>query len=290
MTVRDTGVGIPEQDQERIFEAFQRGGLGPRSTAEGTGLGLTLSKRIVELHGGRLWLTSRLGVRQHLRVRDPGPPGGTGRPRRRRRRRATRGAADRADGPRDRGRPPLGRPAAAAPGGGRLRRRDCSRRRGRAAARASGSSRRGAARCPAPATRRVGRARAPEGGPCDRPPARGHRLDGRRPRRRLSRSAPPTTCSSPFAASRSSTRLRVACATPATRRSVVAIDDDPVDLDLIEAVLEPEGYTVLRARGGEEGLAHRAARTTGRRAARPDDARRRRLRLGRAAARRSDDR
>ena len=39
------------------------------------------------------------------------------------------------------------------------------------------------------------------------------------------------------------------------RRSVVAIDDDPVDLDLIEALLEPEGYTVIRARDGEEGLA-----------------------------------
>ena len=57
--VRDTGVGIAEADQERIFEAFQRGGRDARS--EGTGLGLTLSRRIVELHGGRLWMTSRLG-------------------------------------------------------------------------------------------------------------------------------------------------------------------------------------------------------------------------------------
>jgi CheY-like chemotaxis protein len=38
------------------------------------------------------------------------------------------------------------------------------------------------------------------------------------------------------------------------RRKVVAIDDDPVDLDLVEAVLGPEGYAVLRASGGEEGV------------------------------------
>jgi CheY-like chemotaxis protein/anti-sigma regulatory factor (Ser/Thr protein kinase) len=59
--VRDTGIGIADDEQERIFEAFQRGGRGVRTTTEGTGLGLTLSKRIVQLHGGRVWLESRLG-------------------------------------------------------------------------------------------------------------------------------------------------------------------------------------------------------------------------------------
>ena len=58
--VRDTGIGIDAADHERIFEAFQRGGREARS--EGTGLGLTLSKRIVELHGGRIWMTSRPGA------------------------------------------------------------------------------------------------------------------------------------------------------------------------------------------------------------------------------------
>ena len=58
--VRDSGIGIDAADHERIFEAFQRGGREARS--EGTGLGLTLSKRIVELHGGRIWMTSRLGA------------------------------------------------------------------------------------------------------------------------------------------------------------------------------------------------------------------------------------
>ncbi|HEX2411228.1 MAG TPA: ATP-binding protein [Solirubrobacteraceae bacterium] len=58
--VRDTGIGIRKAEQERIFEAFQRGGREART--EGTGLGLTLSRRIVELHGGRMWMTSRPGV------------------------------------------------------------------------------------------------------------------------------------------------------------------------------------------------------------------------------------
>jgi signal transduction histidine kinase/CheY-like chemotaxis protein len=61
VTVRDTGVGIADDDRERIFEAFQRGGRGVRTSTEGTGLGLTLSKRIVELHGGRLWMESTVG-------------------------------------------------------------------------------------------------------------------------------------------------------------------------------------------------------------------------------------
>ncbi len=62
VTVRDTGIGIAEADRERIFEAFQRGGARARTTPEGTGLGLTLSKRIVDLHGGRLWMQSELGA------------------------------------------------------------------------------------------------------------------------------------------------------------------------------------------------------------------------------------
>lgn len=59
--VSDSGVGIPVQDRERIFDAFQQGGRGaPRE--EGTGLGLTLSRRIVELLGGRIWLQSEVGA------------------------------------------------------------------------------------------------------------------------------------------------------------------------------------------------------------------------------------
>ena len=58
--VADTGPGIAPEDRERIFEEFQQteSGVGQR---EGTGLGLALSKRFVELHGGRIWLESELG-------------------------------------------------------------------------------------------------------------------------------------------------------------------------------------------------------------------------------------
>jgi signal transduction histidine kinase/CheY-like chemotaxis protein len=62
VSVRDTGIGIDASERERIFEAFQRGGRTARTSAEGTGLGLTLSKRIVELHGGRMWMESEPGV------------------------------------------------------------------------------------------------------------------------------------------------------------------------------------------------------------------------------------
>ena len=60
ITVTDTGVGVPEADRDRIFESFQQGGRAP-GTQEGTGLGLTLTRRIVHLHHGRMWLTSTEG-------------------------------------------------------------------------------------------------------------------------------------------------------------------------------------------------------------------------------------
>ncbi len=60
VTVSDTGIGVSVADQDRIFHSFQQGTRGVRN-AEGTGLGLTLTKRIVELHGGEVWLHSELG-------------------------------------------------------------------------------------------------------------------------------------------------------------------------------------------------------------------------------------
>jgi signal transduction histidine kinase len=59
VSVSDTGPGIAPADQERIFEEFQQTELGARQH-EGTGLGLALSRRLVELHGGRLWVESEL--------------------------------------------------------------------------------------------------------------------------------------------------------------------------------------------------------------------------------------
>jgi signal transduction histidine kinase len=60
VSVRDSGPGISESDQARIFEEFQQV-QGTAREKGGTGLGLTISKRIVELHGGRIWVESSLG-------------------------------------------------------------------------------------------------------------------------------------------------------------------------------------------------------------------------------------
>jgi signal transduction histidine kinase/DNA-binding response OmpR family regulator len=58
--VADTGIGVSAEDRERIFDAFQQGTRSSRQV-EGTGLGLTLSKRILEMHGGRIWVDSEAG-------------------------------------------------------------------------------------------------------------------------------------------------------------------------------------------------------------------------------------
>ncbi|MBP1706523.1 MAG: two-component system sensor histidine kinase KdbD, partial [Chloroflexi bacterium] len=57
--VSDQGPGISETDQLRIFEPFQ--GVENKSTADGIGLGLAVCKRLVEAHGGRIWVESKLG-------------------------------------------------------------------------------------------------------------------------------------------------------------------------------------------------------------------------------------
>jgi signal transduction histidine kinase/CheY-like chemotaxis protein len=58
--VADTGPGVADEDRQRIFDSFQQGARLLGQT-EGTGLGLTLSKRILELHGGRIWVESEAG-------------------------------------------------------------------------------------------------------------------------------------------------------------------------------------------------------------------------------------
>jgi CheY-like chemotaxis protein len=91
VTVTDTGMGVPSEDRERIFESFQQGGRGAPKE-EGTGLGLTLSRRLVELFGGRMWLESEVGVGSTFgfavpigsqstpRAQRPRRGGGSGRP------------------------------------------------------------------------------------------------------------------------------------------------------------------------------------------------------------------
>lgn len=62
ISVQDTGVGIPPEDQERIFRKFEQGNLPPPSEGVGsTGLGLTIAKEIVELHKGKIWVESKPG-------------------------------------------------------------------------------------------------------------------------------------------------------------------------------------------------------------------------------------
>ena len=61
IAVTDTGVGIAPEDQAAIFEEFRQVGLDEARRQEGTGLGLTLAKKFVELHGGRIWVQSQVG-------------------------------------------------------------------------------------------------------------------------------------------------------------------------------------------------------------------------------------
>jgi signal transduction histidine kinase len=61
VSVSDTGVGIAPEDQEAVFEEFRQVGTADKKV-EGTGLGLALSRKFIELHRGRIWLESQVGV------------------------------------------------------------------------------------------------------------------------------------------------------------------------------------------------------------------------------------
>jgi signal transduction histidine kinase len=61
IAVTDTGIGIAPEDQAVIFEEFRQVGSDETRKQEGTGLGLTLAKKFVELHGGRIWVQSHVG-------------------------------------------------------------------------------------------------------------------------------------------------------------------------------------------------------------------------------------
>jgi signal transduction histidine kinase len=61
ISVSDTGIGIPPAEQPTIFEEFRQVGADYAHKKEGTGLGLTLAKKFVELHGGKIWVESEVG-------------------------------------------------------------------------------------------------------------------------------------------------------------------------------------------------------------------------------------
>jgi signal transduction histidine kinase len=61
VSVTDTGIGIAPEDCKAVFEEFRQVGTDYTKKAEGTGLGLALTKKFVELHGGKIWVTSEVG-------------------------------------------------------------------------------------------------------------------------------------------------------------------------------------------------------------------------------------
>jgi signal transduction histidine kinase/putative methionine-R-sulfoxide reductase with GAF domain len=71
IAVSDTGIGIAPKDQEAIFEEFRQVGSDEARKVEGTGLGLTLTKKFVEMHGGRIWVESEVGKGSTFRFTLP---------------------------------------------------------------------------------------------------------------------------------------------------------------------------------------------------------------------------
>lgn len=76
ISVRDTGIGIAPQDQARIFQEFEQADAGPTRKFDGLGLGLTISKRIVEHMSGAIVIESALGKGSVFRVTVPLPRDG----------------------------------------------------------------------------------------------------------------------------------------------------------------------------------------------------------------------
>ena len=84
-TVVDTGTGIPQERQKKIFDAFTQADASTTRRYGGTGLGLTISARLVDLMGGRIWVESEVGEGQFLSLHlavgcSEGSPPGVGSP------------------------------------------------------------------------------------------------------------------------------------------------------------------------------------------------------------------
>jgi signal transduction histidine kinase len=70
VSVADTGIGIAPADQDAVFEEFRQVGTADKKV-EGTGLGLALSRKFIELHGGRIWVESEVGEGSTFRFTLP---------------------------------------------------------------------------------------------------------------------------------------------------------------------------------------------------------------------------
>ncbi|HTK90823.1 MAG TPA: ATP-binding protein, partial [Verrucomicrobiae bacterium] len=75
VSVTDTGVGIAPEDQEAVFEEFRQVGSADKRVG-GTGLGLALSRKFIELHGGRIWVKSQVGAGSCFTFEVPARRGG----------------------------------------------------------------------------------------------------------------------------------------------------------------------------------------------------------------------
>jgi signal transduction histidine kinase len=67
----DTGIGIPEAEQPKLFSRFFRSSISREQAIQGTGLGLVIVKSVVEHHGGSIWFTSRPGLGSTFTVSLP---------------------------------------------------------------------------------------------------------------------------------------------------------------------------------------------------------------------------
>lgn len=71
ISVQDTGIGIKEEDLPKVFEKFRQIDMSSTRNKGGTGLGMAITKRLVEMHGGSIWLTSKVGVGTTFFVKLP---------------------------------------------------------------------------------------------------------------------------------------------------------------------------------------------------------------------------
>ena len=71
VSVTDTGPGIPQEHQERIFEHFHQVDSSLTKAKGGTGLGLAIAKQIVEMHGGRIWVELTVGKGSTFQMEIP---------------------------------------------------------------------------------------------------------------------------------------------------------------------------------------------------------------------------